>query len=228
MLETLVLVVIVWAMATANIEYRRDQEAKRERERWATYRVLTGSGWRYVEILRDEKIELWVKMQRQPILQVEDFEGKVVWQNCQPSPSAPSGTHGPELSPLEKLSNAQADEQKWLAVAAKPGLSPAAAEWARNMARSAAASAKLWQKGLSSGASDGGRDPNEGRARPGDYVFPNEPPASSTASLPLSPYDPHYDPDEAETRELLKALQLRRENALKKLLERLGLPRIFS
>src|SRR5208282_640278 len=54
----------------------------------------------------------------------------------------------PEASPQESLSAASADMEKWQAVAAKPGLSPQAAAWAREQARSAQASAQLWQKAL--------------------------------------------------------------------------------
>src|SRR5208282_5822346 len=54
----------------------------------------------------------------------------------------------PEASPQESLAAASADMEKWQAVAAKPGLSPQAAAWAREQARSAQASADLWQKAL--------------------------------------------------------------------------------
>lgn len=54
----------------------------------------------------------------------------------------------PSLSPREKLQAAQADYEKWSAVAAKPGLSPQAAAWALGAARSAKAEADLRQKAL--------------------------------------------------------------------------------
>src|SRR5208337_4837803 len=66
-------------------------------------------------------------------------------------PSAPKSQDKqpePEASPQESLSAASADMEKWQAVAAKPGMSPQAAAWAREQARSAQASAQLWQKAL--------------------------------------------------------------------------------
>ena len=54
----------------------------------------------------------------------------------------------PEASPQEKLQAAHQDREKWSKVALLPGLSPAAAAWARGMARSAASEASLREKGL--------------------------------------------------------------------------------
>ena len=60
--------------------------------------------------------------------------------------SQKSSTKEQPLSPQEKLANAQADYEKWSQVAAKPGLSPAAAAWALGAARSARAEMDLRQK----------------------------------------------------------------------------------
>ena len=57
----------------------------------------------------------------------------------------------PEASPQESLSAASADQEKWQAVAAKPGLSPQAAAWAREQARSAQAEMSLWQRAVQPG-----------------------------------------------------------------------------
>jgi hypothetical protein len=54
----------------------------------------------------------------------------------------------PEPNPQESLEQARLDAQKWAKVAAKPGLSPAAAEWARQQMKSAQASVLLWQKAI--------------------------------------------------------------------------------
>jgi hypothetical protein len=53
-----------------------------------------------------------------------------------------------KLSQQQKLDQSKADHQKWLQVAARPGLSPEAVEFATNAARSSGAAAKLYEKAL--------------------------------------------------------------------------------
>jgi hypothetical protein len=57
-----------------------------------------------------------------------------------------SATRAPARTPAEKLEKASRDFEKWSAVAATPGLSPAAAEWASQAARSAQAEMLLRQR----------------------------------------------------------------------------------
>lgn len=61
-----------------------------------------------------------------------------------PDPQQPQA----KLTLEQKLARAQADQKLWTALAAKPNLSPGAAEAARQAARSSAAAVKLCQKAL--------------------------------------------------------------------------------
>jgi hypothetical protein len=63
--------------------------------------------------------------------------------NTHPGRNTPS-----RRSLSEKLQQARADVAKWNQIAALPGLSPAAAQFARNIARSSKAAVVLFEKAL--------------------------------------------------------------------------------
>ena len=64
-----------------------------------------------------------------------------------PQPQKPPDT-APPLSLQQRYDRAAAEYQKWIKVAAAPGLSPQAAHAARELSRSAKASMQLGQKAL--------------------------------------------------------------------------------
>ena len=88
-----------------------------------------------------------------------------------PKPKPPQDE---EATPQEKLDAAASDLQKWTAVAAKPGLSAAAATWAAQAARSAQAELQLRQKSAS--------QPPEGPP-------PDDPNLATLLGMPPSPPD---------------------------------------